>query len=659
MADRYWVGGTAAWDGTADTKWALTSGGAGGQAVPTSADDVFFDAASTGVCTISTGNTGAKSINCTGFTGTLTGTAAITISGSVTLVAGMTYSYTGTMTLNGTGTITSAGKTFGSVIVNGAGITVTLGAALSQGFSSTRGFTLTQGTLALAGFTLTCGVFNSSGSSTRAISFGTGGITLTHNSGSITLLNMANMSNFSWTGSTGNEGFSYVRTEISGTGTFSAGSSAGGTVSNAVNLSLRGSSSGSDPIVAITTGSYVRNLVFQPGSDLGVSSAAYYACGNLEILEISLGGTVNIAPIFLASGTIRTFGQTIGSTTVNGSGITVTLLGALFLRTTSTFTLTQGTLNLANFNLSTGIFSSSGTSTRAISFGSGNIALTSTTALTTVLQMLTATGFTWTGTGGFTRNMAATATVVFGTTGGSTTNAPNLTVNAGASALTITNTSYFKEVNFTGSTSAVSGSANMAGNLTLASGGTYTSFNPTFLTSASITSNGRTLGTTTADGAGITVTLAAALNATQFTLTQGTLDLANFTLTLGVFSSSNSNTRSVLFGSANIVFLSNASGTCLSMAVATNFTWTGTGNFTRNMLTTATVVFGTTGGSITNAPNLTINAGGSSLTITSGSWFKNVNFTGSISIVTASNLNVVGDLTLASGVFIQPLPLHF
>ena len=29
MADRYWVGGTASWDGTAGTKWATTSGGAG------------------------------------------------------------------------------------------------------------------------------------------------------------------------------------------------------------------------------------------------------------------------------------------------------------------------------------------------------------------------------------------------------------------------------------------------------------------------------------------------------------------------------------------------------------------------------------------------------------------------------------------------------
>jgi len=111
MADRYWVGGTANWDGTAGTKWATTSGGAGGASVPTSADDVFFTNLSTGTCTISSGNTGAKSINCTGFTGTIAGSTAITVSGSVTLVAGMTFTYSGTMTLNGTGTLTSAGKT--------------------------------------------------------------------------------------------------------------------------------------------------------------------------------------------------------------------------------------------------------------------------------------------------------------------------------------------------------------------------------------------------------------------------------------------------------------------------------------------------------------------------------------------------------------------
>ena len=73
MASRYWVGGTAAWDGTAGTKWALTSGGAGGQAVPTSADDVFFDAAS-GAVTVTVGATGnCNTLTFTGFTGTFTG----------------------------------------------------------------------------------------------------------------------------------------------------------------------------------------------------------------------------------------------------------------------------------------------------------------------------------------------------------------------------------------------------------------------------------------------------------------------------------------------------------------------------------------------------------------------------------------------------------
>ena len=46
MADRYWVGGSASWDATAGTKWSLTSGGAGGSAVPTSSDDVYIDSGS-------------------------------------------------------------------------------------------------------------------------------------------------------------------------------------------------------------------------------------------------------------------------------------------------------------------------------------------------------------------------------------------------------------------------------------------------------------------------------------------------------------------------------------------------------------------------------------------------------------------------------------
>jgi fibronectin-binding autotransporter adhesin len=139
--------------------------------VPTTADDVFFDATSSGTCTIATGNTGARSINCTGFTGTITGTGAITVAGSITLVSGMTYSHTGTVTITGTGTLTTAGQTFSSVTVNGSGITVTLGDALS---TAPRNITLTQGTFDAANYNVTCAAFLSSNSNTRTLTMGSG-----------------------------------------------------------------------------------------------------------------------------------------------------------------------------------------------------------------------------------------------------------------------------------------------------------------------------------------------------------------------------------------------------------------------------------------------------------------------------------------------------
>jgi hypothetical protein len=176
MADRYWVGGTESWNGTAGTKWAATSGGAGGETIPTTADDVFFDGSSSGTVTIATGNTGAKSINCTGFTGTITGTAAITVAGSVTLVSGMTYTHTGTVTFTGTGTLTTAGKTFSDVDVNGAGITLTLGDALTTGAS--LNLDVTQGTLDTANYALSVNNFLSSNSNTRTINLGSSTVTV-------------------------------------------------------------------------------------------------------------------------------------------------------------------------------------------------------------------------------------------------------------------------------------------------------------------------------------------------------------------------------------------------------------------------------------------------------------------------------------------------
>ena len=99
MANRYWVGGTGTWDGTALLKWSTTSGGLGGQAVPTSADNVFFDAASGAhTVTIGAGTAVCNQLTMTGFTGTIAfGTNKITIAGGGTIYTGATtFSVTGT-----------------------------------------------------------------------------------------------------------------------------------------------------------------------------------------------------------------------------------------------------------------------------------------------------------------------------------------------------------------------------------------------------------------------------------------------------------------------------------------------------------------------------------------------------------------------------------
>ena len=115
MADRYWVGGTANWDGTAGTKWATISGGGGGASVPTTSDNVFIDVASgTVTVTIASGNTGCLDLNMSGFTGTVAGNTNITVAGSLTYGSGMTpSSYVGTFNMNSTSsrTITTNGYT--------------------------------------------------------------------------------------------------------------------------------------------------------------------------------------------------------------------------------------------------------------------------------------------------------------------------------------------------------------------------------------------------------------------------------------------------------------------------------------------------------------------------------------------------------------------
>lgn len=150
MANRYWVGGTANWNGTAGTKWATTSGGAGGAAVPTASDDVFFDANS-GFYAISV-NSGAvcNSLDFTGFTGEFKSYLGGTpdISGSLTLVSGMIMSSSMPFTFVGTGNLTAATRTLGTITLDSTAVvtlqdTLTVATFLISGDLITNNQTIT------------------------------------------------------------------------------------------------------------------------------------------------------------------------------------------------------------------------------------------------------------------------------------------------------------------------------------------------------------------------------------------------------------------------------------------------------------------------------------------------------------------------------------
>lgn len=200
MANRYWVGGAGSWTSGNTANWSATSGGAGGASVPTSVDDVFFDANSgTGSVSLQF-STSIKSFTCTGYTGTLSASSGnlLTVNGSFILSAGMTWSWSSTLTLTGTGTITTAGKTLNhSVNFDGgpSSAVFTLGSAYScSGFTTLNGgtlstsasnyamtgnFTFSGGTLSLNGSTITSAYTQWTMSSSVTLNAGTSTINLT------------------------------------------------------------------------------------------------------------------------------------------------------------------------------------------------------------------------------------------------------------------------------------------------------------------------------------------------------------------------------------------------------------------------------------------------------------------------------------------------
>lgn len=610
MADRYWVGGNAAWDGTAGTKWATTSGGTGGASVPTSADDVFFSALSTGTCTISTGNTGAKSINCTGFTGTIVGSGAITVSGSITLSALMTYTHTGTVTINATGTLTTAGKSFAPLTVNGSGITVTLGDNLNTGG---RILTVTEGTFdtSASNFSITAGAISSSNSNVR---------TITLNGSTVTLSSVTPITFLISTNLTFNAGTSQINASV-GTGTFNGGGQ------TFYNVSFTSTNSSSATITGANT---FNNLTFAARASTGIGTVSLSADQTVNgTLTVQSGATNPTRRLLIASNTIGT-ARTISSAAN-------TIFGADFRDITAAGAGSWTDSSRTNY------------------WGDckGNSGITFATGQTVYwnlagAQSWQATGWALSsgGTPAAANYPLAQDTAVFDDTGSVT---GTITINTdwqiGAvdmsgrtSAMTLETggnfpTFYGNWTNGSGTTLSGTGSLTFAGRTTQ----TITSASKTFTQGISVVKVDSTLTL------GDNLTIAAPLG-----FTSGTINLNNFSINCTVVSAGIANTRVIQFGTGNIT--TTGSGTAFNFN-GTNFTYTGTPTINiSNNSATATTVTVNIGFTETNALDFNFTTGTYSLSFNSAV-VRNLNFTGFAGTINNSNRTIYGNLTVpASGV---------
>ncbi len=448
-----------------------------GGVAPTAADDAQLNGSS-GNVTITSGAV-CRSLDCTGYTGTLTHTAAVTLAigdatagaGSVALklVAGMTYTLgsatTSVINFISTSatqqTITTGGKTLGNWTINGVASSYLLADANSVGTTST--VTLTNGTLNTGGQTCSWGLFNSSNGNTRALQLGASAITIT-------------------------------------------GTGAAWDISTATGMTLTAGTS------SITlTGN---NVSFIPGTSLSYYSASMIGSGNSGNYLFRPNATtfVNFTRIGTAVKPDElgiTGNVTItGTLTLQGNSITNRLFVTTNLSGNArTWTITGATVVASNVDFRDVAFTVP-TDLSAIAGGSGNaLGNTNITFTTPVTRYAVAAG-NWSSTGMWSTSSGGAA--------GASVPLPQddvfLDAASGAGTYVADMPRLGRTIDTTGFTRTIQLTVNTAcyGNLSLPAGGTVTPA-ATFLlggrSAQTLTTNGKSLNALTIDGFGGSYTL--------------------------------------------------------------------------------------------------------------------------------------------------------
>ena len=585
----YWnLAGAQNWNANG---WATSSGGTPAvNNFPLAQDTAVFDdtGSVTGIITINTiWNIGTLNITKTGAMTLASGTQIPRFFGNVTLQTATVTTGTGAWSYAAYGvssTFTSNSASFTPPLtINAPTGTLTLGSALTMSGSSVT-ITLTAGTFDLNNYTLTTGVFSSSNSNVRTLAFGTAnplGIVLpgtaatlftTSTATNLTVTGTDPVINATNTGSVGTRGFIF--------------GPAGET--NAISLNVN---AGSDQVNLSTTNGAYKNVDFTGFTGTVSVQNSILVFGNWNWGGTTLlgagAGTVQFAATS-GTKTITSNGQSFpADVTFSGVGGTWQLQDALTLGSTRVTTITNGTLNLSSYTLSTGLFATNTSNITALAFGTGNINLTgsgatiwvgSTTCTVTGTRQVICTD---SGSGARTLNTGLVSeanAISFRITAG--TGTFNMT-SANTSVLNLDFTDGVNPTGFGGSLSAqfnnVYGNFKASTNMSQTPGTGTLSFLATSGTKT-VTTAGVTFDRPfNFAGIGGTWQLQDALtlgDTKTLALNGGTLDLNNYTATAGIFGGSAATTRTLAMGTGKIVVTGSGATVC-STNTGTNLTITG------------------------------------------------------------------------------------
>ena len=618
MANRYWVGGSGTWDTTSTTNWSSSSGGASGASVPTAADSVFFDQASTYTITLS-GILTCLDFSNTAGTVTFAGGGAVTASGAFVLTATAVWSNTSVITLNapaaGTTAIDVKGVYIYGLTINGG---TTHSFLVTSQLNVSTALTHTQGLFDTNNFPVNCANFTSSGAATRSLYFGSSNILVV--GGGSTAFAIAS------TGLTFNAGTSQIYLGGPGSGIFSDGAifyNVAFTANVAGTNSITGANTFNNLSVTAPVTAGVSALTFAANQTINGTLSTDLTAGNRRVFFASdtygIGRTltVNSAPSMTdadfrdlyVTGTAAPISGTRIGNRGNCSGITFS--------TPKTVYWNSGGSGGGNWSANFWAAASSG------SQNTDNFPLPQDTAI------IDNSGLLFSGTLTLDSGIGYIGTI-------------DLSSRTDSMTLSIVSSNTVYGNWKSGSGTTISGTFT----LTFSGGGTQT-----------ITSAGSTFSCPiTVDTYGGTVQLADALNigTNTLTVTNGTFNTAGFAVTANQLSSTNSNVRTISLG-ASVVTLT-ANGTALSCATATNLTLdAGTSQINCSGGPTLTIELASAAGPSFTLYNLTVTPTNMSSMLISGPiTFNNLSITrtSATSILPcsfSSDIVVGGTLAISSG----------